>query len=68
MLRRPATAAAIAQSTVVALRLAPERLLAALRPLPELFVDLYALALTRETETTEISEAETGEADEIILV
>ncbi len=68
MLRRPATAAAIADGTVVALRLAPDRLLAALRPIPELFVDLYALALTRELETTEISEAETGEADEVILV
>lgn len=68
MLRRPATAAAIADGTVIALRLAPDRLLDALRPIPELFVDLYALALTRELETTEISEAETGEADEIILV
>jgi CRP-like cAMP-binding protein len=68
LLRRPATAAVVAQTTVVALQLAPERVLAALRPLPELFVELYALALAREKETTEISEAETGEAHEIILV
>lgn len=67
-LRRAATAAAITETTVVALHLAPDRLLAALRPLPELFVDLYSLALAREQETAGIAEAETGEADEIILV
>ncbi len=68
LLQRPAAARAVAATPVVALALPAERLLDALRPMPELFFRLYELASGRQRETAAIAEEEALDADALLTV
>jgi CRP-like cAMP-binding protein len=68
VLRRPAIADVVANHPTVTLMLPRERFLEMARAHPEVFVDLYELAVGRDQETAAAAEVEAASLDDGILV
>ena len=68
MFRRPAIADAVAHHPTITLFLPRERFLEAVRAHPQMFVDLYELAVRRDEETSSVADLETANLDDSILV
>jgi cAMP-dependent protein kinase regulator len=67
VLRRPATASVVAESSGVALCLRKERFMEIVRARPTLFAQLYELAVLREDETRSVLAVPAEEIEEVIV-